>query len=188
MRRLTSTAAAAVCAVLLAGCGGNPEAGPAPTPSPSTSEASVTASPTPELPAPPKVVETRTREGASAAAKHFLAALDYSSSSGETEALRATFTRRCTRCEAIADGIDQTYSAGGSIEGGAWIPKDVRFYEIRGDVAYLDIVVDYEKQTWVRSSGASPEEFEPTKNVLKAFNLRWLPGRGWSVSALDPDA
>ncbi|WP_030485105.1 DUF6318 family protein [Nocardioides aequoreus] len=188
MRRLTSTAAAVACAALLVGCGGSPEAGPAPTPSPSSTTPSPTATATNEPPAEPKSTREKSREGAIEAAKYFLKTMSHSSSIGDTATFRSTFVARCTRCEAIADGIDETYSAGGSITGGEWVPTDVRFYDISGDVAVLDIVVNYEAQTWIRKEGSAPENFEPTRGVLKAFNLRWRPSAGWAVSALDPDA
>lgn len=108
----------------------------------------------------------------------------YAGRTGDSAAFRRTFDDSCTKCEAIAAGIEDTYAAGGQISGGGWLPYDFRFYGIRRNVGYLDAYVNYEAQTYVANSSATPQRFPAKENVLKAFQLRWA--QGWTVGALDP--
>jgi hypothetical protein len=180
--RLGAGLSAAV--VLLSGCVRNPEPAPAPAPT-KTPSPSASASPSP--PVMPEAAKARTKAGAIAYAKGFIEALNFAGASGDTKALRSLFIPLCTRCEAIADGIDQTYAAGGYFRGGNWTPTSFKFYVLRNDVAVLDAIVNYEAQTWLKSRGEKPITYRSSQNNLKAFNLRWQ-NTGWKVSALDPNA
>lgn len=135
----------------------------------------------------PAVAKAKTRAGAVAFALAFVEALNYSGMTGDTRTLRSLYIPLCTRCEAIADGIDKTYVHGGYLRGGAWTPTGHKFYVIDNNVAVLDLLVSYAPQTWVKRSGAEPTLSRGSQNNLKAFNLRWQAGR-WHVSALDPTA
>src|SRR5688500_10761674 len=104
--------------LVLAGCGGSPE--PDPLPKSSTSEAP-SASPS-APPVMPAAAKEKTKAGAIAFARGFLNTLNYSGATGNTQPLRSLYMPLCTRCEAVADAIDRTYSDGGSIDGGAWRP------------------------------------------------------------------
>lgn len=178
--RHTLAAAAGVLCLLVAGCGGNPEPKPPPKAEPSTSPS---ASATP--PAMPAAAKEKTRAGAESAVRHFMTALNYSGTTGDTDALRGAFDAQCTRCEALAKSIDKTYDAGGYYKGGDWIPRKVKFYKITGDVAILDALVDYEAQTWVKSDGAKPVTYKASTDHLHAFQMQW-DGARWRVGALDP--
>lgn len=182
MRRPPVLAALAALALVLAGCGGDPKPTPVarPTASPSAS-ASASASP-PALPASSRV---KSGEGAEAAVQYFLDSMAYAGATGDTNAFEDAYLRSCTKCQAITDGIRTTYEAGGSLEGGAWRATKLKFYAIKGDVAYVDAVVDYEPQTWIKDSKGTTQESPARHNVLKAFQLVWQPG-GWRVGALDP--
>src|ERR1700712_3545826 len=140
-------AVAALALLLVAGCGGDPKPKslPSPTPSPSPS-ASASASP-PALPA-----QAKTRAGAIAFARTFIETVNYAGMAGDTGPLRALYIPFCTRCEALADGIDHTYAGGGSFKGGAWTPTSFRFYAIKNDVAFVDAFVDYAPQVWTQES------------------------------------
>ncbi|MEO7943549.1 MAG: DUF6318 family protein, partial [Marmoricola sp.] len=168
-------AAALTAAVLLSGCGGSPEPSPLPDPTKSASP-SASASAAPTAPVMPEAAKAKTRVGAEALVRHFLSTLGYAGGSGDTATLRDTYTSECTRCEAIADGIDKTYAAGGSIVGGAWRPTHLKFYAIRRDIAYIDAIVHYEPQTWTKASGTAPRQSPAKRNVLKAFQLIWRDG------------
>lgn len=184
MRALT-TALTALGVLLLAGCGGNPEASPPPTPSATASpspSASATATEPPEM---PPAVRLKNEKGAKATVRWFLQSMDYAGETGDAAAFRATFARTCTKCRAIADGIESTYADGGSITGGAWRPFGFKFYGISDDVATLDAAVNYEPQVFKASSTATPENVPGQKNVLKAFQLVWTGS--WTVGALDPE-
>ncbi|MCW2827462.1 MAG: hypothetical protein JWQ67_1078 [Marmoricola sp.] len=174
----------AVLFSVLTGCGGAPAPEPLPKPSGSTSP-SASASATPGAPVMPGAARAKTKAGAIAFAHGFIEALNFSGTHGDTRIFRNLYIPLCTRCEAIADGIDQTYARGGYFRGGEWRPTRFKFYAIENDVAVLDAVVTYEPQTWVKQSGAKPTIYSGSENNLKAFNLRWRAGE-WHVSALDP--
>jgi hypothetical protein len=176
--------AAVLAGLLASGCGGSPEPGQLPAPERSSTP-SASAKPAP--PVMPKAAKAKTRAGAIAFARLFMATLNYAGGNGETQPLRRLFIGECTRCEAIADGIEQTYRQGGYFLGGEWSPTRFKLYSIQNDVAVLDAFVTYEAQTWVKKSGAKPIRYGQSRNNLKAFNLRWQGG-AWHVSALDPTA
>lgn len=186
MRRPRQTLAAALLLPLLAGCGGAPQASAPPTPgdgSPTSTESNDDAGPPDRNPN----VQRKNRAGAEAATRAFLDNLNYAAMTGDTTQLRTTYVPFCTRCEAIADGIDAVYERGGTIDGGAWIETSLRFYDIQRDIAYVDAVVDYTPQTWQSSETEAPRRVPAQTNVLKAFNLRFSDQAGWRVSALDPE-
>ena len=170
-------------APVLSGCGGSAEPQPLPRPTASLSPSS--ASPTP--PVLPAAAEEKTKAGAIAFAGNFIEMLNFAGATGDTQQLRTLYLPLCTRCEAIADGIDQTYSAGGNISGGSWHPASFRFYGIKNEVAFVDSFVDYDAQTLTKKQGAKPTVFPASKRNLKAFNLRWTGPEGWKTSALDPN-
>ena len=187
MRRLRTALATTTAACLLTACGGGGNPEPAPLPRTSTPSPTATASASPTPPAMPAAARQKTKAGAVAFTRHFMEVLNYSGGSGETRAFRGTFNALCTRCDGIADGIEQTYSLGGSYIGGEWTPTRFKFYSIQNDVAVLDAYVTFAAQQWKKRAGATPQQFPESRNNLKAFNLRWT-FRGWVVSALDPDA
>ena len=116
---LAATTGLLLLAPLLTACGGSAEPQPMPKPTASSSpSASASASP----PAMPAAAKEKTRAGAVAVARHFLATMDYAGGTGDTAAFEDAYTSECTRCRGIAEGIKKTYEAGGSIEGGGWDP------------------------------------------------------------------
>jgi hypothetical protein len=172
--------------LVLAGCGGSAEPKPLPAPSKSPSP-SASPSDVPARPVLPEAAKAKTKAGAIAFTSAFIDTLNYSGTSGETAPLRELFLPLCTRCEAIADGIDETYASGGYFKGGEWTPERFKFYDMQNDVAVLDAIVDYRAQVWLKATGAKPIQYRASSNNLKAFNLRWQAG-AWHVSALDPSA
>jgi hypothetical protein len=174
----------ALVLVLVAGCGGDPKPKslPSPTASPSPS-ASASATP----PVMPAAARAKSRGGSEAGVQFFIDALNYSGKVGDTTSLRSGFAATCTRCEALADSIDETYAAGGHYEGGDWRNSRLKFYAIRNGVAFIDATVDYDAQEWVKTKDATPSNFPASTNHLHAFQVTWAPTRGWRVGALDPD-
>ena len=179
-------AVAGVTCLLVAGCGSNPEPKPLPKSEPKTSP-SASPSPSATPPVLPAAAKVKTKAGAIAFSDAFMEALNYAGTTGDTGPLRELFIPQCTRCAAIARGIDETYAAGGSIRGGEWRSTGHKFYAITNDVAVLDAKVTFEPQTLVKKAGESPTQFGKSTNNLKVFNLRWQNGR-WYTSALDPEA
>src|SRR3954467_1198640 len=118
--RHTLAAVIGALCVLLDGCGGSAEPQPLPRPT-----ASLSPSPSATPPVMPPAAKERTQAGATAFARLFIESLNYAGAVGDTESMRRLYLPLCTRCEAIADGIDETYAKGGYFKGGAWEP--VRF-------------------------------------------------------------
>lgn len=163
----------------LAGCGGDP----APVPPPPTPETPTTTPPTPT----PFENEPKNAAGATAVTRAFIDALNQANSTGDTHEIRTLYIPFCTRCEAVADAIDSTYANGGAIVGGRWVPTKLKFHVIRGNVAYLDALVDYDAQIWTRTAQSEPLRFKASVGNLHSFNLRWHQTAGWKISALDPN-
>jgi hypothetical protein len=183
MRGRSRLAFAAALCLALAGCGGAAKPQPLPRPTASLSP-SQSASPTP--PAMPAAAKEMTKAGALGFATVFIEAVNYAGATGDTQPLRDMYIPFCTRCESLADSIDQTYADGGYYKGGSWLPTRLKFYAIKSDVAFVDAFVTYQEQTWVPKKGATPKRFRESKNNLKALNLRWTTN-GWRTSALDPN-
>ena len=184
LRQVVATVTTVAVVGLSAACGGdNPEPSSAPSTSMTEREG---ANPSPKPPEAPKAVSANTRQGAIAAVRYFLTAMAYAGETGDIAAFRQSFTPSCTKCEAIASGIERTYQAGGSIEGGNWEPTGFKVYGIANDVAFVDAAVDYTQQSYVAERGATPDQVPPQKNILKAFQLKW--DGSWRVGALDPEA
>ncbi|WP_157682800.1 DUF6318 family protein [Nocardioides scoriae] len=181
---MVTSVTSVVSLAVLAGCGGSPpEAAPAPTPSPPTE----TATPEPAAPTPPAGLSTKSESGAKATVAYFLASMAFAGDSGDVSNFRQTFTDECTKCEAIARGIERTYKSGGYIRGGAWKPSYLKFYSIQGDIAYIDAGVAYSPQEYKPKAGSPTQKAPGGQRVLKAFQLRWIAGE-WRVGALDPEA
>ena len=168
--------------LLVSGCGGDhPQPAPSPTKTPSPSET------TPTPPEMPEAVGKKTKAGAVAQVRYFLQAMAHAGATGDTTVFKTTYTNACTRCEAIATGIADTYSSGGSIDGGAWQPTRITAQGIADGVAYIDAIVTFEAQTLDPGNGKPPTSSKRSVNNLKTFQLKWSDG-GWRVAALDPEA
>ena len=135
----------------------------------------------------PEAAKAKTKAGAEASVRYFLSSMEYAGDTGYTKVFETTYTTECTRCAAITEGIRATYANGGSIAGGAWHPTRLKFYDIENDIAFVDAVVDYEAQIWVKDSTGTKTTSPARQNVLKAFHLVWRDGM-WRVGALDPEA
>lgn len=97
------------------------ESTPAPEPSESVSvepseEPTAEALVAPELPA---AATEETPEGAAAFAEWWFETLNYATATGDTSQVRASFAETCETCENLASRIEDAYSAGGDISGGA---------------------------------------------------------------------
>jgi hypothetical protein len=105
-------AVAVVLPVLAAGCSDDPEPRFEPSPSPTES----TSSAAPE----PKAWEVKSEAGAVAFAKHWIDVFNEATRSGDAGEVRAASTETCGTCSRFADGIDDLYQGGGSIESQGW--------------------------------------------------------------------
>jgi hypothetical protein len=103
-------------ALLLAGCSGDDPSASAPSEPPSTAPA--TSPPTPTPPPLPASAQQPTKAGAVAFAYHFVDVLNYSSLTGELDALHHASSPRCESCVNISGAIREVYGAGGQVDGG----------------------------------------------------------------------
>lgn len=104
--------------LLVSGCSGDPEprfeepheSTPASDPS------SATSTPTDE----PEPWQERSKAGAVAFAKHWVAVFNEAQQSGETASLRQLSTPRCKSCHGYAEQLDALYGGGGRLESNGW--------------------------------------------------------------------
>lgn len=101
--------------LLLAGCGGSPEPQPLPKPTASTSP-SATSSP----PVVPETASENTRSGAIAFVRHYVDLINFAQSTGEVAAMQRVESRGCESCQSVENDLNDLYSSGGSLAGGAW--------------------------------------------------------------------
>lgn len=182
MRALT-TALTALGVLLLAGCGGNPEASPPPTPS---ATASPSASPSAEPPEMPAAAKVDGRRGTEAFVRYYVELINFAGSSGQTRPLLQSSADDCVKCRDLASGIDEIYASGGRIVGGGWTVADLRHYGRTQGRYFVDVVIDSSPQTLERADGTS-QSFPGAQNRLRAFVLERKQGT-WIVSELDPTA
>src|SRR3954454_5178674 len=100
--RHTLAAVIGALCLLLAGCGGSAKPQPLPRPT-----ASLSPSPSATPPVMPAAAKEKSEAGGRGAIQYIWDALNFWGAAGDTSALRAAFTETCTRCDAIADGIDK---------------------------------------------------------------------------------
>lgn len=111
--------------LLLAACS---EAEPTPQmPDPTPTESSPSASETgPVEPTLPPEAEGDGVAAAKAFVTYYFALLTYAQETGDTSALSAAAIPGCGTCQSSLDAVEQTYEAGGTIEGGAYDVVSVR--------------------------------------------------------------
>jgi len=101
--------------LVVAGCGGDPQASPAPTPStPAASPVSTTPSP----PVMPEAAKANTKAGAIAFVRHYIDLINEAQATGDVWGLATVEGQRCGSCRSGRDYIYGVYGSGGHIEGG----------------------------------------------------------------------
>ena len=185
MRRLRTALATTAAACLLTACGGGGNPTPAPLPKTSTPSPTAPASPTP--PVMPAAAREKTKAGAVAFMRHYVAVLNYASVSGDLATLRQLSLNSCVKCAALTDGIEKVYAAGGNIQGIGWTVLSARPYGFAQGRYFLDATIQSAPQVVVASAGASPQRFSGNTKVLRAFVLERRSSK-WVVSELDPNA
>lgn len=121
MKRLALAALAA--ALLLVGCSDDdsPEPKIAPTDTSSASATPTPPAPTasgPVEPTMPAAAEGDDAAAAEAFVRHYWAMVNYAQATGDTEGLKDLGADSCAGCRGGWQGIDETYGAGGTIQGG----------------------------------------------------------------------
>jgi hypothetical protein len=186
MLRFAAAAATSLALLITAsGCGGDDP--PAPKAEPTNTQTTPAASSSPTPPVLPAAAKADTKAGAKAFVRHFINVMNFAGNNGQTETLRALYARTCARCEGIADGIDRTYSRGGSIDGGTWVVETLKAYGDTNGLTYLDAVVRYGPQSFRATRNSPVKHFTGRKHQLQAFQLKRAKHR-WTVAYLNPEA
>jgi hypothetical protein len=103
--------------LVVAGCGGDPQASPTPTPSMSTASPVST---TPSPPAMPDAARANTKAGAIAFVRHYIDLINYAQATGDVGPLAAVEDAGCKSCTSARDGVRKHYASGGTVKGGNW--------------------------------------------------------------------
>jgi hypothetical protein len=130
--------------------------------------------------------EARGTSGAAAKAfvRHWIDVLNSAAATGDTSQLRSLSRQSCESCLSIAERIDQTYSAGGRIEGGGWSVLALKAVGKQPQGApILEAGVRLSDQDYQPSEDAKVEHFEGGPQPM-VFRLSWIEGQ-WMVRQLD---
>jgi len=174
--------ASTICALLLctlSACGGD-----SPKPKPLASD-SASSTPT-TAPTIPSSVKQKNKAGVRAAVEAFVAAWNHAAATGETGPLEAISTQSCDLCTGAIKTAHDTYAAGGSYGDADWIVRKYHFKGFEAGTAYVELTVDTKPNTYIPSTGASPQTSQGRKGELHFLQLRWDSEQGWRVTALDP--
>lgn len=175
---------AAALALVLAGCGGDPESTPSPEVTLTTPvDASPSASPAPTLPA---AAQANTKAGAIAFVKHYVGVQNSASSSGKTDELKSLTLGSCEECAAIAQLIDRIHASAGRIEGEGWHVLSAAPASVNNpadDMTYIDVGLRVSQQTILESPGATPSTFAGNPRRPMTFALV-RSDNGWKVARI----
>jgi uncharacterized protein DUF6318 len=181
--------AAVVVAVVVAGCGGGGDPTPTEVPTgatsppvtsspPSNPPSTAATTPTPTPPALPASAREDSPTGAESFARYWMAVLDYATTTGDTESLRAL--GKCGSCEALAKSIDSLYSAGGRAEGGHLnVVRSSVGRHVPGSAALVRIDYDQAAGREIPASG-SPKTTPAQSGLAFAIALG-REGSRWTV-------
>lgn len=165
----------ALAALLLAACGGHPDATPprpSPTPSPTAS--------TPTAPVMPALARQHTDAGAKAFVRYYIALVNRGAATGSVNDIARLSSRGCESCRTFVANVGKMYAAGGSMVGGSFRPERISIPTggHAGSRTTVDVSVSYGAQTFRRTSRAKTIHFKPGNNLL-TFIL--VSRNGWRV-------
>jgi hypothetical protein len=101
----------------LSSCGGDPKADPTPTPS---SPVTTPVSTTPAPPVMPDAAKANTKAGAIAFVRYYVELINHAQATGETDGTTRVEDRSCNSCTRVRRTVEDIYTSGGRIDGGAW--------------------------------------------------------------------
>lgn len=165
------TAAAAVLALALTGCGGSDDTTPAAKKRGGTDV--------------PSYAQNEGRPGAEQFVGYWVNTLNKATEDGDIEKLASLSAPTCRMCASYAMGIDQIYDAGGHVESNGWEIREIT-HEAGGSDArrVLVVTVDQAPQKVYESKGAKPEKFTGGERMYRMVLSR--KGSTWEVQDLAP--
>lgn len=172
LRRLLVLLAATL--LVLSGCGGSPEPKPMPKPS------STAASPSPTPPAMPSAAKQKTKRGAIALGRYYVALVNHAQATGDVKPLASIEAQRAPSCARSRLAVKRIYAAGGEIRGGAWRVRSVSALPNPTTHGWLiALTVAFGPQSVRRSASAEPQHLQGGRLPI---NLQIANERGeWRV-------
>ena len=174
MRRF---AVGAALVVLLAGCGGDPEADPT-----STLSATTPTGTTPTPPVMPEAAKADTKAGAVAFVKHYIDLINYAQATGDVDILEGVEDPGCESCANGRNALAKIYSAGGKITGGK---LSFRFTSAAPSPRYRGWLISgslhFAPQIVVRETGGIPEDLTGGATPANAFVSTTNAAHEWRV-------
>lgn len=168
--------------LVLAGCGGDPEAPPDPTATTSGVSTTPSTPPTPSAPVLPEAATANTKAGAIAFVRHYVEVFNHAQATGVHAELEKLSSRDCDECEAVVAGLAKIYGAKGHIEGGALVAGAATAEYNAAERRWLVLVrVDSGPQTVFASSAADPQELHGGARSMQ-FSVRRESGN-WKIAA-----
>ena len=165
--------------LVVAGCGGDPQASPALTPStPAASPVSTTPSP----PVMPEAAKANTKAGAIAFVRHYIEVFNFAQTTGSATDLSGLSSQRCDECTAAIDALEHIYGSGGHIEGGALTPRAIAAEHNRAEDMWVVLAqIDSGPQSVASSATSSPMNLPGGRRSM-SFSVIQEHG-GWKVRA-----
>jgi hypothetical protein len=130
----------------------------------------------------PAAAEGTSPAAAKAFVRHWIAALNYASSTGDVSAVQALSTSSCTSCGASFSRISEVYGAGGNIDSDGWRIRTMQMVPGRpSGQPMIDVGVQLSPQVVVTEKGAEPQKFAggrlPMTFTLDRQSGKWRVGR-----------
>ncbi|MFT4188597.1 MAG: DUF6318 family protein [Aeromicrobium sp.] len=155
--------------LMLSGCSKEPEPiEPDPTP-------------TPVEPVLPEAAKENTEDGALAFLEHYLAVMDYASSTGDITQLTELSHPECTGCKTYVDLFTERRRNGGWVDGGGQSTSDVSVQTINGEVL-ITANIHHAEGTYQESKSEEPGSFKPS-TVQVTHGLFWTDDR-WYLTQM----
>jgi hypothetical protein len=119
-------------------------------------------------------------KAAKAFARHYIAAFNFATATGNTKLVRRLSKAHCASCSAMASRIEEVYRQGGHFEGDGWKVLSVKYQPFQPKKRpVLSVGIRVTPQVLVESTGAHPRRFDGGRNLL-TIRLVWSAS-GWKV-------
>jgi len=168
------------------GCSSDAEPSPMPTPSSRPSE-SVSESPSATPPAMPAEASGTSPAAAKAFVRHWIASLNYASSTGDTTAVQALSAADCESCTASFERIATVYANGGSIRSDGWQVRTMQLVPGQStSQPMIDVGIRLTPQVVIKGRGSQPQEFDGGQLPMTFTLSRGFDS--WRVTRLERSA
>lgn len=172
--RLAAGLAGVACAISLAGCSSD-----APSPK---ADSSPTPTATFAGPAMPSQAQGESREAAEAFLAHWVATINYATTSGDTEGLKSLGAKDCETCIAFGKTLDGIYGKGGHVTSAGWVLQSaVPIADQPEKEPSFQLALKFAPQKVFMTKGSKPKSFpggdQPARIFLTRQDDHWLVQR-----------